>query len=174
MLADKFKICGNRVFLRKMNEADADSIVLWRNDPEIKKWMFSQEDVSVQTHSEWFSNQNESNRLDYMICDMNTKKPIGTVNYVNIGDYTAEAGKLLGDKAYWGLGYAKEAFRLWLSYGFSQLKFKKIYVRTMINNVSNIKLNTNLGFSVKEESVFRIDNKVIPILVMEIFQDDLL
>ena len=59
---------------------------------------------------------------------------------------------MLGDKKYWGGGYAKEAFILWLNYGFNFLKIKNIYVQTKINNKSNIGLNMNLGF---------IENKIM-------------
>ena len=50
---------------------------------------------------------------------------------------------MIGNKKYRGKGYAKEAYTLWLKYGFSELNLEEIYGRTMIDNISNIKLNEN-------------------------------
>jgi RimJ/RimL family protein N-acetyltransferase len=143
ILKDKI-IYGEKVFLRPVEDKDATLIVAWRNDPEIKKWMFNQEEITLDGHLKWFKSR--QNRIDYMICDLNTKKPIGTLNFININNFEAEAGKMLGDKNYWGGGYAKEAFKIWLDYGFSNCNLKKIFIRTMASNISNIRLNEKLGF----------------------------
>ncbi len=168
------RIFGDRVFLRKMTEDDGSDIVRWRNDPEIKKWMFNQNELSIHGHVEWLRQQKNSNRLDYMICDRTTKEGIGTVNFINIEGNQAEAGKMLGNKDYWGAGYAKEAFRLWLNHGFLNLGFKKIYTRTIINNTPNIKLNEKIGFKIKEEARIQLFGAKYDILIMELKKDDLL
>jgi diamine N-acetyltransferase len=167
-------IMGERVYLRKMTEDDALTVVQWRNDPQIKKWMFNQNELSVESHVTWYKKQKYSNRHDFIICDRITGKGIGTVNFINIKGRQAEAGKMLGNSNYWGAGYAKEAFRIWLNYGFVELGFEKIYVKTMKNNTPNIKLNKKLGFKIKEEVMFHHDGLKFDILVMEIIQDDLL
>lgn len=164
---------SDRIYLRKMIKDDASSIVEWRNDPEIKKWMFNQEDLTIEKHLEWHKKQIASNRIDYMIYDIKNKQCIGTVNFINIKGGQAEAGKMLGNKNYWGGGYAKEAFRLWLNHGFDNLRFKKISVRTLINNIPNIKLNENLGFKIKEKIIINQSGKVYPVLIMEIEKKDL-
>ncbi len=166
-------IYGERIYLRKMIEDDASFIVEWRNDPEIKKWMFNQEELTIEKHLEWYKKQNASKRIDYIICDTKNNQCIGTVNFINIKGSQAEAGKMLGNKNYWGGGYAKEAFRLWLNHGFDDLGFKKISVRTMINNNPNIKLNEKLGFKTKEKTIINQSGKAYPVLIMEIEKKDL-
>ena len=47
------------------------------------------------------------------------------------------------------MGLAKEATRLWIQYGLSALKLKKIYVNTLNTNIRNIRLNEELGFKVE-------------------------
>lgn len=138
-------IQGPRVFLREMVSDDAPYIVQWRNDPEIMKWMFNQNKLSVESHLKWFHSRNP-NRIDYVICDSVDAKPIGTLNYVHNENGEAEAGKMLGNKEYWGKGYAREAFELWMEYGFTHLGFDKIVIYTMATNFGNIKLNEKLGF----------------------------
>lgn len=137
-------LIGKKIFLREMTIDDSKYIVNWRNDDEILKWMFNREKITFDSHIKWFKNR--KNRIDYLICEIGTEKPIGSVNFNFLDKEYVEAGKMLGDKKYWGGGYAKEAFILWLNYGFNFLKIKNIYVQTKINNKSNIGLNMNLGF----------------------------
>lgn len=158
---------GDKVFLREITVDDAEFIVKWRNDPAIQKWMFNQEIITKKGHLSWFKKR--ENRIDYMICEVESSKPIGTVNYINVEEHKAEAGKMLGDKNYWGGGYAKEAFILWLNIGLNDLGFDEIYVKTMSHNKPNIGLNRKLGFEEKERRLKEITgNQKIEELVMSI------
>ena len=158
---------GEKVFLREMFTDDADLIVKWRNDPEIQKWMFNQDILTKEEHLSWFDRR--ENRIDFMICEVESGKPIGTVNFINIEEDRAEAGKMIGDKNYWGGGYAKEAFILWLNIGFNDLGFEEVYVKTMSQNKPNIGLNLKLGFKEKDRRPKEITgNKKIEELVMSI------
>ena len=132
-------ILGNRLMLRPMAESDASLIVQWRNDPEIMKWMFAQEKITIDSHLNWFYSRG-SGRIDYMICLKEANRPIGTVNFSDIDKAakSAEAGKMLGDRTQWGKGYAKEAFAMWLNFGFFHLDLEAIYIRTFASNSANI------------------------------------
>ena len=168
---------SDRIILRPMVIEDADLIVKWRSDPEISKWVFS-EPPTIEEHLKWFYGP-KPDRIDYVICLKDstvggfllpsTQKeiPIGTVNFKNIDmGHSAEAGKILGDHSQWGKGLAEEAFVLWLKDGFEQLRFKKIYAFTKMNNSRNIQLNLQIGFII--EKVTEDD-----ILVMSIHKKDL-
>src|SRR5690554_5382937 len=124
-------IKGTRVYLRRLTEEDSCYVVNWRNDPEIRKWMFNQQELTIENHLKWFRSVDFEKRLDYVICDLKNDVPIGTVNFVDIAQKSAEAGKMLGNKDYWGGGYAKEAFLLWLRFGFVRLELKRVIVQTM-------------------------------------------
>lgn len=164
-------IYGEKVLLREMTIDDAEFIVKWRNDPAIQKWMFNQDKISVEGHISWFKKRKD--RMDYIICEAENGRPIGTVNFINIEEKKAEAGKMLGDKNYWGGGYAKEAFILWLNIGFNDLGFEEIYVKTMTHNKSNIGLNSKLGFKEKEIQMKEITDKLkVEVLVMTISKEN--
>lgn len=140
-------LIGQRVCLREMKEEDVQYVVEWRNDPEIGKWFFYQNRLTIEKYLKWFRRR-KTDRLDYIICDKKNMRPIGTINFKNIEKDKAEAGKMLGNKNYWKKGFAKEAFSLWVKMGFNILKLKSIYLKTMVNNIANIKLNEKLGFEV--------------------------
>jgi len=162
---------GDKVFLREMSIHDAEYIVKWRNDPAIQKWMFTQNKLTIEGHLNWFKKR--ENRIDYIICEIEEGIPIGTVNYINIEDKRAEAGKMLGNKNYWGGGYAKEAFILWLNIGFNELNFDEVYVKTMKHNKPNIGLNRKIGFKEKENRTKEITgHQKVEELVMTINKEN--
>ena len=172
MTIDPVYLIGDRVCLREMTEADALNIVAWRNDPEIRKWMFNQDVLTLESHLRWFR-RSKSDRVDYVICERENHQPIGTVNYTNIGKNEGEAGKMLGDKTYWGRGFAKEAFLLWLRIGFTVFGFKRIYIRTIADNAANIILNQKIGFEISGETKMEIDgNLTVNVLTMELSREN--
>jgi RimJ/RimL family protein N-acetyltransferase len=153
-----------------MKDSDTELLVRWRSDPEIKKWMFSQEEISRSSHLEWFHTR--QNRIDYVICLKEGCRPIGAVNFKNIDNATnrAEAGKMIGDKSQWGKGYATEAFGMWLHFGFEHLGFQWIYIRTLSSNSANIAVNQRLGFEIccTERDVRIQPEKVVDIVTMQV------
>jgi len=157
---------GSKILLRPMVLLDAEKVVEWRNNENILKWMFKKNKISVDDHVNWFKSR--KNRYDYIIVDKIKSKPIGTVNYVLNSKNEAEAGKLIGDQNYWGKGYAKEAFRIWINFGINNLSLKKIIVKTNPNNIKNIGLNLSLGF--KKDKIIKENDKKM--LLMSLKRND--
>ena len=166
---------GERVILRPMREEDAELIVQWRNDPKIRKWLFSTDPLTVQSHLEWFRRP-KADRLDFVIRLRESDRPIGTVQYTNIDfqNTRAEAGKILGDRTQWGKGLAKEAFRLWLAFGFERLGLTHTYARTLATNHRNIKLNERLGFRVERvlREEYQRGDELHDVVVMGLARED--
>ncbi|MCX7950339.1 MAG: GNAT family N-acetyltransferase, partial [Clostridiales bacterium] len=75
-------------------------------------------------------------------------KLIGNVGLHNINwiSRIAEIGILIGDKNYWGQGYAKEAMKLVLDYAFNMLNLHMVYLKVYGYNVSAIKCYEKVGF----------------------------
>ena len=151
---------GPKILLRPMVLSDAEKVVEWRNNKDILKWMFKKNKISVEDHKKWFNSREK--RYDYIILDKKKLKPIGTVNYVlnSKNKFVAEAGKLIGEQDYWGKGYAKEAFRIWIDFGFNNLSLKKIIVKTNVKNSKNIGLNLSLGFN-KVKVINESENEIL-------------
>ena len=81
---------------------------------------------------------------------------------------------MLGDRTQWGKGLAKEAFRLWLAFGFERLDLSYIYVRTLSINHRNIKLNERLGFRVERvlREEHRRGDEFYDVVVMGLARED--
>ena len=77
--------------------------------------------------------------------------PIGCVAFLDHdrAQRKAELRKLIGAPEMRRKGYAKRATRLWINFGLHELKLQKIYLNTLGNNIRNIRINEQLGFSVE-------------------------
>ena len=59
---------------------------------------------------------------------------------------TVELGIIIGDKAYWGRGYGRDAVSLLLSYAFRYRNFRKVFLRTNGRNERAIRAYKACGF----------------------------
>lgn len=59
---------------------------------------------------------------------------------------TCELGIGIGDKAYWGRGYGREAIKLLLDYAFRLRNFRKVWLRVNGNNERGIRAYRACGF----------------------------
>lgn len=154
-------IRGKRVYLRPLEEKDTDLILKWRNDPEIMEKMISSHPISREEHLRWFHGlQKKNDRLEFVIVIINEEQPIGTVSLkaIDLQHSKAELGKLIGERKYRRKGYATEATKLLVEYGFKELGLNRIYARVLEHNEANIQLNKKLGFKIEgilQEDVYK-------------------
>ena len=59
---------------------------------------------------------------------------------------TCELGIAIGDKAYWGQGYGREAVRLLLDYAFRLRNMRKVYLTVNSNNERAYRMYSACGF----------------------------
>ena len=75
-------------------------------------------------------------------------KFIGQCALFNLDEvaHTAELGITIGDKAYWGQGYGREAINLLLDYAFRLRNIRKVWLRVNGNNERGIRAYRACGF----------------------------
>jgi RimJ/RimL family protein N-acetyltransferase len=64
----------------------------------------------------------------------------------NDTDRTCELGITIGDKAYWGRGYGRDAVRLLVDYAFRLRNYRKVWLRVWGNNERAIRSYLACGF----------------------------
>jgi RimJ/RimL family protein N-acetyltransferase len=141
-----------RLLIRPMTEADGELIVAWRNDEETRRMTLSGAALTLEQHLEWFRTS-RAHRLDSMVVLKDSGRVIGTVSFKDIHRQpgAAESGRLLGDLAARGKGYARESALAWFGYGFRSLGLRRIIGVTRRTNAPNIRLNKLLGYEVIED-----------------------
>jgi len=134
------------VALRPQTLDDAEMILRWRSDPEILSQLFSERPPTLEEHRRWFAGLGDD-RKEYIILAEGTH-PIGTVGLsrIDLQSASAEYGILMGERDYWGRGYAAAASRELLRIGFRELGLKRVYLCVFEDNRRAISLYTRLGF----------------------------
>jgi RimJ/RimL family protein N-acetyltransferase len=142
-------LTGKLVYLRLMEEKDVAYKVKWVNDPEIRATLNFDFPISEIATKQWlYKNAINETRRDFIICTLEYDRPIGFCGFLNIDrkNSKAESYMTIGEKDYWGKGYAKEVRNLLLEYAFMELNLNKVYSYVWTNNEKMIKLNENAGF----------------------------
>lgn len=134
-----------------MQEADLERVLSWRNDPKIRRNMYSRHEISFEEHARWFAKASQQPERHLLVFEMN-KTPLGFVNIHQIAN---------GGIADWGFYAAPEASKgtgralgqATLRYAFSVLKLHKLCGQAIGFNEQSIRLHLNLGF--QREGVLR-------------------
>lgn len=146
-----------RVYLRALELDDYKISVKWRNDDEIWSQLGGVKYfVSEAYEKKWIENaifDHESIRL--AICLKENNLYIGNVYIldINLVDRKGNSHIFIGDKRFWGKGYATEAYKLLLDYAFNERAFHRIGAHVLEDNVASIALHKKCGFS--QEGIFR-------------------
>lgn len=134
-----------------MEDKDVAYKVRWVNDEEIRNSLIS-DYISEMGTKQWLLNNALSiTRKDFFICLRKNNTPIGFSSLKNI-DYVnskAEMTICIGEKDYWGKGFAIEARSLMLDYAFFDLGLNKIYTINWVDNYKIINMNQKLGFKIE-------------------------
>lgn len=143
-------LVGEHVYVRGLREEDLEgNYVQWLNDAEVCRhnshhvFPYSRERAAAYIRSACDS----QTALVLAIILKEQDEHIGNISLQNINyvNSSAEFAILLGEKAHWGKGYAKEAAMLLLQHGFMELNLHRIYCATSADNVSMQHLAECLG-----------------------------
>jgi len=168
-----------RVYLRAFEIEDYKKSIKWRNDQNIWKstggnYFF----VSSEREKKWIENAifNDKNNIRLAICLKENNKYIGNVNLVNIEwiNRQAEFSIFIGEKKEWRKGYATEATKLMVDFGFNQRNLNRIYLTVLENNKVAIHLYEEMGFKkegILREALFK-DNKYYNLIIMSILKEE--
>jgi len=148
-------IKGDRITLRSLKLSDAEDVVEYCNHKAIFRYTQNIPYPYKRKHAIEFITNSQKNlrkKIGYELGIELDGKIIGGMSLLRVDPIKAEIGYVLGKK-YWGKGYAIEAGKLIIDYGFKKLKLKRIWARVAHPNKASLKLLKKLGF--KHEGVLR-------------------
>ncbi len=143
---------GDRIYLRLMEEKDIPYKVRWINDPQVRETLNFDYPISETGTKQWLvKTVLDTSRKDFIVCLKENDIPIGYAGFLNIDlkNQKAESYMCIGEKEYWGKGYAKETRLVSLKYGFCELGLNKIYSFAWSENKKMIYINEKLGFKIE-------------------------
>ncbi|MBQ3013617.1 MAG: GNAT family N-acetyltransferase [Clostridia bacterium] len=126
---------------------DTNDIVRWRNSADVKSNLFSQAELTVEQHTNYFKSNVETGKCHQFII-VADERSVGTAFLKNI-DYltkTAEFGIFIGESFARGRGYAAPVTEMIVDYGFDKLCLEKITLSVFADNLPAIKAYKKAGF----------------------------
>jgi len=171
-------IVGKNIRLRAIEREDLGLLQAWRNDPDVYRYFFEREPLSMAMQNRWFDRylQSESERI-WIIEPLTTPVAVGTIGYARMDrrNCRCEVGRLLVySPEYRGKGLATEAQYLVCSYLFGHCNMHKLYCEIFADNHASIGVYKKLGFQqegILRQHVFR-DGVYEDVLVMSLLRDE--
>lgn len=142
--------------IRPLTLEDLPTVLVWRNHPEVRRFMFTRHEIGFEEHRSWFIKASQDGTRKLLIVE-DSQQPIGFVQLSNVssngvadwGFYTRpNAPKGSGRK----LGWAA------LTYAFGELGLHKVCGQAIESNRTSVAFHKKLGF--KKEGALR-DQKCI-------------
>ena len=133
-----------------MNDKDLDTVLKWRNHPDIRSKMFSQKKINIKEHDMWFKSSSLDSNITLLIFEVNSQ-PMGFINFKLRNKNQIDWGFYLAPDSLKGMGTVMG--KLAINFAFSKLKAVKINAQAISSNIASIKFHKKIGF--EEKSILK-------------------
>ena len=155
-LKDKFSsfIDGKRIYLREIRQDDVtETYYSWMNDPQVTQYTESHDCPNSMESLKKYVEEKQENKKEVFLAIIVKKNnnhigniKLGSINWTHrIGDI----GILIGEKDYWGKGYATEAIGLIAEYAFAVLGLHKLTAGSISLNEGSVKAFKKNNFEIE-------------------------
>ena len=141
-----------RLSLRAMHPIDAEDMYDYSRRPEVTKYLLWTEHKNVGYTKDYLFYVGTRYALgdfyDWAIIDLESRRMIGTCGFTRIdaANDCAEIGYVLNPDFH-GKGYATEAVKKIIEFGFSELSLNRIEARFMKGNEASLRLMQRVGMT---------------------------
>jgi ribosomal-protein-alanine N-acetyltransferase len=166
------RLVYKRVSLAHLSE----DYVGWLNDPEISRFIEKSGDYTLDKLRAFLTDVQEKDLLFWGIHLKSNGLHLGNIKIdpINERHGFGEYGILMGRKAEWGKGYAKEASQTIMDFCFKTIKLRKMTLGVVVDNTAAVNLYKSLGFDIEgfyKKHVF-FDGKYCDVLRMARFNPE--
>ena len=145
---------GKYVGLRAIEESDLSQLLLWRNQPNYRRFFREYRELSQNDQRNWFDSKvlNDKSTEMFSIVDVNTGELLGAcglcyIDWINRNaDFSIYIGK---DDLYIDEKYAIEAAQIMMKYGFEELNLHKLWSEIYSFDEAKKVMFDRLGFKLE-------------------------
>lgn len=131
-------------FVRPMAEKDLSTVLSWRNHPEVRRFMYTQHEITLQEHTQWFECC-QPDPLRQLLVFEHQDVPAGFIHF------TQQSHQQIAD---WGFYLAPDAAKGTgsllgfhaLNYAFCELRLHKVCGQAIGYNDKSIRFHLKMGF----------------------------
>ncbi len=141
-----------RLYLRKMNRSDSADMYEYSCREDVTRYLLWSPHPSEAYTAKYLaylqSRYRAGDFYDWAVVVRDTDKMIGTCGFtrLNIDSNSAEIGYVLNPD-YWGYGYAPEAVRAVMRFGFNELRLNRIEAKYMVGNERSVRVMEKVGMT---------------------------
>ena len=124
----------------------------WRVSQHLGKvpFPFGYEDA-IQTISHCVSKESTEDTMTLLVKKKDDRRTIGIVTLRKDGELGILGYSILPE--FWNMGFATEACKRIVNFGFESLELSRIQASTTENNIASMKVLEKLGFSLREDGI---------------------
>ncbi len=135
---------ANEGLMRTMTRDDLKSVLAWRNHPDVRRYMYTQHEISRAEHTDWFARAAEDPQRHLLIFELNDA-PMGFVNLHQIAPGAiADWGFYLTPDAPKGTG--QKLGNCALNHAFQVLNLHKVCGQAIEYNDRSVRFHLRMGF----------------------------
>ena len=145
------------ITLRSLTEADRERLLEWRNLDDVRRWMYTDHQITREEHDHWFDKVLVDQSRRYWVIHSD-EAPVGTVSLADILSQgrSAQLGLYVADARSRGAGTGAGAMFLVLDHAFSELGLRAVEAECLAANEMAVRLYERSGLS-RCETVRRTD-----------------
>ena len=146
---------GPRIVLRPIKLSDAIDYVKWFKDKEVVRFLGAKLlNIKEKGVRDYFKKVlKNKNKLIFAIVAPDQKHIGNTSIHLDKTNKRSDFGIVIGDKNYWGRGYATECLKILSDYIFGKLKYNRLQLTVFTGNKRAIQAYQKAGF--KKEGILR-------------------
>ena len=153
----KYSAGLENVRLRPLRKEDIEKVRIWRNDPDISRFLSPIPYITESMQEKWFEKYLlDPDEIIFAIEETDClNRMVGSLSLYNFKDNEAEIGKIVvGDESAHGMGIGKKAFLAAMALAFERLKISIIKCSVHRENYSARHIYFSIGFQAVGEHDF--------------------
>lgn len=167
-----------RLVMRKLEKSDAEDLYAFSHIPEVSQYLLWDIHPSLKYTKSYLHDLMKSYR-DYLyfewgVVEKKTGTLIGTCGFTAF-DYSGNGGEIgySFHPSFWGQGYATEAARETIHFGFRTLGLSRIYAYFVLENQASLKVLIHAGMTFRREvSPFIIKGREMRVGLCDITREE--
>lgn len=143
---------SNRLILNPLSTSYlSEKYMNWMNDNQVIRYLESGGDYTLDKLNIYLKAVESNPKYFWAITLRSSGMHIGNIKIdpIHPRHKFGEYGIMIGDRTYWGYGFAKEASNLVIGYCFQNLHLRKINLGVIATNQAAVKLYKQLGFEIE-------------------------
>lgn len=137
--------------VRPMGERDLEQVLAWRNHPEVRRYMYTQHEISLAEHTRWFNKASQDQSRHLLVFEVSgCPRGFASIHQIDVGG-AADWGFYVAPEAPKGTGSALG--RAVMQYAFETTGLHKLCGQALAFNDRSIRFHLRMGF--QREGVLR-------------------